>query len=29
MSADIANVPDPLKGVRGEVGSTDFDLAAE
>ena len=29
MSVDIADVPNPLRGVRGEVGSTDFYLAAE
>ena len=26
MSVDIANVSDPLREVRGEVGSTDFYL---
>ena len=29
MSVDIADVPDPLRGVREEVGSTDFYLTKE
>ena len=29
MSVDIANVPNPLRGLRGEVSSTDFYLTAE
>ena len=29
MSVDVANVLNPLRGVRGEVGSTDFCSTAE